>query len=235
MACPQITIWHALWHWFKTWTNIHTSVREKHMYNIYIYIYIYHAALWSGYVVAAPRTRNNNFKKKSLASLRFVCLTWLPFESRRSFRQSRLGNSIGHDFMSRVSSIQIIHWCFDRWTSHLCIWPKRWVFPFPLQLHATLIGEIHQWWDKKFWNVKAHWGTKFFQSKSAGCIGWIWLGGHGCHPSIASICSSKVSKTKRRSRRSAMGEFPFTSASRTGQLSVNQMTCWTLGMFAQVF
>ena len=63
MACPQITIWHALWHWFKTWTNIHTSVREKHMY-IYIYIYIYHAALWSGYVVAAPRTRNNNFKKK---------------------------------------------------------------------------------------------------------------------------------------------------------------------------
>ena len=37
MACPQITIWHALWHWFKTWTNIHTSVREKHMY-IYTYI-----------------------------------------------------------------------------------------------------------------------------------------------------------------------------------------------------
>ena len=36
--------------------------------------------------------------------------------------------------------------------------------------------------------------------------------------SIASICSSKVSKITRRSRHSAMGEFPFTSTSRTG--------CW---------
>jgi hypothetical protein len=41
-------------------------------------------------------------------------------------------------------------------------------------------------------------------------------------------------KIRSKSRHSAMGELPLTSTSRTGQLSVKQMTRWPLRMFAQV-
>ena len=96
---------------------------------IYIYIYIYHAALLSGYVVVAPQTSKQKLKcTTDITAFRLFDMTerlWIA----DLFSQSRLGNPIGHDFMSRVSSIQIIHWCCDRWTSHLCVWPKHWAFP----------------------------------------------------------------------------------------------------------
>ena len=75
---------------------------ERH---VYIHIYIYHAALLSGYVVVAPKTFEIKWHD-SLTSLRFVCLTWLNVCGSMLFSsQSRLGNSIGHDFMSKVSFV----------------------------------------------------------------------------------------------------------------------------------
>ena len=145
-ACPQSDIWHAFWPLSQdTYIYIHIC-REA---CIYIYIHIYHAALLSGYVVVAPKTFEIKWHE-SLTSLRFVCLTWLNVCGSMLFSsQSRLGNSIGHDFMSKVSFV--LKSSIDIWLGGHPTFvndPNIGSSPFRFRFTPQRIPVCCQWLDK---------------------------------------------------------------------------------------
>ena len=104
----------------------------------YIYTYISHAALLSGYVVVTPGISQHKQKcTNDITAFRLFDMTHrkLLIFSREADWGIRLGMFYAHSFIHLKSSIDVSDW----WTSHLVIWSKHWIFP-PTKLGKRGVG-----------------------------------------------------------------------------------------------